>query len=145
MKDATRLRHIGIVVKDLQLCKEFWERGFDMQVRWDQIEEGDYIDELFRRKNTKVRTVKLQNSDGLSVELLQFMSDYEQKGLDAQPVDFGLRHIALSVGCLKSKVEYLCSSGAYMAPRLVDTPDRTHRLCYFRGPEGLILELVQEL
>ena len=145
MNDATHLRHIGIVVKDLQLCMEFWVRGFDMKVKWDQIEEGNYIDELFERKDTKVRTVKMQNADGLSIELLQFMSDYGQRGLDAQPIDFGLRHIALSVDCLRSKVQYLCSSGAYMAPRLVYTPDRTHILCYFRGPEGLILELVQEL
>ena len=69
----TKLRHVGITVRDAEQSLKLYRDYFKFEVVWDQIEEGDFIDSLSGIKNIKVRTIKLKSQEGM-VELLQYLS-----------------------------------------------------------------------
>ena len=69
----TKLRHVGITVRDAEQSLKLYRDYFKFEVVWDQIEEGDFIDSLSGIKNIKVRTIKLKSQEGM-VELLQYWS-----------------------------------------------------------------------
>ena len=53
----TKLRHVGITVRDAEQSLKLYRDYFKFEVVWDQIEEGDFIDSLSGIKNIKVRNL----------------------------------------------------------------------------------------
>ena len=135
------LRHIGIVVSDLDYAVSFWENVFGLEVVWDKIERGEYIDRLFEKEDFSIRTVKMSNGGSLMIELLS--SDKVRLGSEPLPLDVGIRHIALTVDSVKRKLEQIESITGKKSPSSVFSPDGQYELAYVRGPEGVILEIVE--
>ena len=67
------IRHVGIVVQDIELSINFWRDHFDFSISLDQIEEGKFIEHLLNIPNVKVRTVKMKGQDNSLIELLYFL------------------------------------------------------------------------
>ena len=135
------LRHIGIIVSDLDYAVSFWENVFGLEVVWDKIERGEYIDRLFEKEDFSIRTVKMSNGGSLMIELLS--SDKVNLGSEPLPLDVGIRHIALTVDSVKRKLEQIESITGKKSPSSVFSPDGQYELAYVRGPEGIILEIVE--
>ena len=68
-----KLRHIGIVVNDMDTSIQLYKDIFNLEVIWNKIEKGNFIDKLLGIDNVKVHTVKLKDSDGGIIELLQYI------------------------------------------------------------------------
>ena len=58
-----KIRHVGVVVKDLELWLAILVEDFKFYIWRDQIEEGQFISDLVGILKTKVRTVKLKDSN----------------------------------------------------------------------------------
>ena len=67
-----KLRHIGIVVNDLKVSLKFWKNNFNLKVIKSTKEQGETIDQMLGYKNCKIKTVKMINKSGLSLELIEF-------------------------------------------------------------------------
>ncbi len=137
------VRHTGIVVSDLDAAVRFWTEGlgFQEEVRGDEV--GPVIDAVLGLESVDVTTVKLVAPGGGRIELLHFRSHRSTECWEGDETTTGLTHIALTVDDIEETCRAIEGLGAVV--RTVQTsPDGNVRLTYCRGPEGLLLELVQE-
>jgi catechol 2,3-dioxygenase-like lactoylglutathione lyase family enzyme len=138
------IRHLGIVVHDLNYSLDFWVNIIGFKVSRRMEEEGAHLDTMLGLKNVKVTTVKLSANDGNLIELLHFHSHPDETKWRGKPYSTGITHVALTVEDIDkvlSKIERFgltCSN----YPQL--SPDGLVRGVYANGPEGLLIELVEE-
>ena len=139
------LRHIGIVVEDMDKCLHFWRdiMGFTVQV--DFWEEGEFIDTVQHLKGVKVHMIKLTAPDGSMVELLKNESHPTSPPDRNALCDRGIRHIAFSVGDVEDSWRVLHKNGCQVLSKPVISPDGKAKLFFARDPEGSLLEIVQML
>ncbi len=138
-------RHIGIVVNDLEKTRDFWINTIGFKLHIEAKEESPYIDELLAIRNPGLTTVKLIDSKGFIIELLKF-ENYEV-GIywSGDLKTTGLTHIALTVDNLNELVVNLKKQNYQPMSEIKISPNKKVQVVFVRGPEGTILELVQEL
>ncbi len=140
-----KIRHVGVVVKDLELWLAILVEDFKFYIWRDQIEEGQFISDLVGILKTKVRTVKLKDSNNSVIELLQFESPtkhYEEpSGL--QPNSLGITHIALQVTSIDDAIGKLFARGFSPICAPLVSADGLAKVSYVRGPEKVLLEIVE--
>ena len=137
------VRHTGIVVADFDAALHFWCEvlGFVVQRRME--EAGPHINAVMELEDVKVTTAKLADPNGNLVELLKFHSHPDRSEWNGTPVTTGLTHIALTVDDLDGLYETLRGEGVRFHTPPQISPDGLAKFTYCRGPEGLILELVE--
>jgi catechol 2,3-dioxygenase-like lactoylglutathione lyase family enzyme len=139
------IRHTGLVVTDVARAIHFWCEllGFRLVRQIDEM--GPHIDAMMGLQGVKVTTAKLAALDGSLIELLQFHSHPDKPVWGGQPFSTGFTHIALTVSDLDGLLERLVPFAVTVpgAPQL--SPDGMVKVIYVQGPEGVLLELVQEL
>ena len=139
------VRHTGIVVNEIENAIKFWVNLLGFKVVIDQIEEGEFIDKLLGLDNVSVRTVKLAAQDGSLVELLHFKSHKSFPTWDGNPYKTGLTHIAFNVADISNVVSILEQNGYNQVNQYQKSLSGEALVCYVKGFEGLLLELVEQL
>jgi catechol 2,3-dioxygenase-like lactoylglutathione lyase family enzyme len=139
------IRHTGLVVHDLDRALHFWCEvlGFELTRRME--ESGPYIDAMMGLEDVRVTTAKLTAPDGRMVELLKFHSHPDAPQWNGQPYSTGFTHIALTVDNLDALMPKLLAAGVTFPDIPQASPDGYAKVTYARGPEGVLLELVQIL
>jgi len=137
--------HVGVVVDDLAAATEFFvELG--LVLAGEERVEGRSVDRIVGLEGVRADIVGLQTPDGSTwLELTRFRSPSSQ-GDDADaPVNArGIRHIAFAVDDIDAVVAGLRARGAELVGE-VERYEDSYRLCYVRGPEGIIVELAQQI
>ena len=141
----TAIRHAGIVVADLDRALYFWCKVLGFKVVKQMDESGPHIDAMMGLHDVFVTTAKLAAPDGNLIELLHFKSHKSQDRWEGSPYSTGLTHIALTVNNLDATVEVLSRSGVTFPAPPQYSPDGNVKVIYARGPEGVLLELVEVL
>lgn len=139
------VRHTGIVVNDIENAIKFWVNLLGFKVVIDQIEEGEFIDKLLGLNNVSVRTIKLSAQDGSVIELLHFLSHKSLPAWDGNPYKTGLTHIAFNVKDISGTVSILESNGYSQVNQYQNSLNRKVLVCYVKGFEGILIELVEQL
>jgi catechol 2,3-dioxygenase-like lactoylglutathione lyase family enzyme len=139
------VRHTGIVVNDIENAIEFWTKLFNFEVVTDKVEEGEFIDNLLGLSDVSVRTVKLAAQDGSIIELLRFTNHISLPVWDGYPYTTGLTHVALNSKDLHSIVLKLEQNGYSKINKIQKSPDGKVLVCYVKGFEGTLLELVETI
>ena len=139
------VRHTGIVVNEIENAIKFWVNLLGFKVVMDQIEECEFIDKLLGLEKVSVRTVKLAAQDGSLVELLHFISHKSLPTWDGNPYKTGLTHIAFNVADISNMVSILEQNGYSQINRYQKSLSGKVLVCYVKGFEGLLLELVEQL
>jgi catechol 2,3-dioxygenase-like lactoylglutathione lyase family enzyme len=137
--------HIGINVLDLDAAKAFFiDLGFT--VVGEAAMQGELVERVIGLKDVKDDLVMLQAPDGqVNLELVKFHHPIDQEGVQSAPANkLGLRHLAFQVDDLDEIVATLKQKGHELVGE-VQTYENIWKLCYVRGPEGIILELAEEL
>ena len=140
-----RMDHVGIVVGDLAAATEFFvEVGLEPQV--EASVEGDWVDRVVGLEGVRSDIAMLQTPDGHSrVELVQFHSPPSPAGDGPAPANApGLRHITFAVEDVDDVVARLRARGGDLVGDIENYQD-TYRVCYLRGPEGIIVELAERI
>lgn len=137
--------HVGIVVEDLAAATEFFvELGLEVQGE-GQV-EGTGVDRIVGLEGVRSEVVMLQTADGQRrLELAKFHSP-PSPGRDLhEPANKpGIRHLAFVVEDIDTIVAGLQARGTELVGELVRYED-SYRLCYVRGPEGIIVELAEPI
>jgi catechol 2,3-dioxygenase-like lactoylglutathione lyase family enzyme len=136
---------VGIVVNDLEKTKDFWINTLGFKLHIEAKEESPYIDELLDIKNPGLTTVKLIDSNGFTIELLKFKHYQVGNSWSGDLKTTGLTHIALTVDNLNELVVNLKKQNYQPMSEIKISPNKKVQVVFVRGPEGTILELVQEL
>lgn len=141
----TGIRHTGLVVADLAHALDFWCGIMGFSVVRQMEESGVHLDAMMGLKDVRVTTVKLTAPNGGMLELLRFHSHSDKQAWEGTPYSTGLTHIALTVEGLDELCERLARAGTTFPAQPQMSPDGRVRVIYARGPEGVLLELVEEL
>jgi catechol 2,3-dioxygenase-like lactoylglutathione lyase family enzyme len=139
------MEHVGIVVDDLAAATEFFvELGLVLQ--GEGPVEGHWVDRVVGLKDVRADIAILQTPDGHGrLELTKFHSPSRQGENRIVPANTpGIRHIAFAVEDIDAIVARLRARGAALVGELERYEDR-YRLCYVRGPEGIIIELAEQI
>ena len=140
-----RMDHVGIVVDDLAAAIEFFiELG--LELKGDGLVEGRWVDRIVGLDGVRSEFAFLQTPDGHGrLELVKFHSPPTQGGDPHAPANTpGIRHITFAVDDVDGVVAGLQARGAELVGEVVRYED-SYRLCYVRGPEGIIVELAEQL
>jgi catechol 2,3-dioxygenase-like lactoylglutathione lyase family enzyme len=142
---ANTARHVGIVVKDLAKTTDFWVNLIGFKLHVDAKEISPYIDELLGIANPELRTVKLIDENGFIIELLDFAKYPAKDNWEGNLAATGLTHIALTVDDLESLTTKLKENNYKFISEIKKSPNGAVKVVFVKGPEGLMLELVEPL
>ena len=137
------IRHIGLVVSDLEKSLNFWCDTLGFVVSRQMEESGPHIDAMMGLKGVRVTTAKLSAPDGNLLELLFFHSHKDKPNWEGKPYSTGLTHIALTVQDLDETCLRLQHAGVTFPAEPQRSPDGVVKVIYATGPEGVLLELVE--
>jgi len=140
-----RMDHVGIVVDDLAAATEFFvELGLVPQ--GGQSVEGRWVDRVVGLDGVRAEIAMLQTPDGHGrIELAKFHSPPHQGDDRPAPANApGIRHVTFAVEDIDAVVTRLRAHGAELVGELERYED-IYRLCYIRGPEGIIVELAERI
>ena len=133
------------MVHDLEETKEFWINSLGFKLHIEAVEQSPYIDELLAIKEPNLTTVKLIDAKGFIVELLKFDNYQVDNSWSGDLKTTGLTHIALNVDNLEELVRNLKKLKYQTLSGIKTSPDRRVKVVFVKGPEALILELVETL
>lgn len=140
-----RMDHVGIVVDDLADALAFFvELG--LEVQGEATVEGDWVDRIVGLDGVRAQIAMLQTPDGHArLELTAFHTPPIDRGDQHAPANAaGIRHISFAVEDIDAVVARLRTRGAELVGELGRYED-SYRLCYLRGPEGIIVELAEQI
>jgi catechol 2,3-dioxygenase-like lactoylglutathione lyase family enzyme len=140
-----KMEHVGIVVDDLTAAIEFFvELG--LEPRGQGQVEGPWVERIIALDEVKVELAMLRTPDGHGeIELVKFHSPPTRTGDPHAPANTpGLRHLAFLVEDIDAVVGGLRARGTELVGELVRY-ENSYRLCYVRGPEGIIVELAEKI
>jgi len=136
------MRHVGIVVNDIEFAINFWQELFGYEVEKDQLETGVEIDKLLNCLNVEVRTVKMIHKTNARIELLKFNQPIVETQFRATPFSKGITHLAFAVNNLDETLQKLNSLGGSILGKSISKDGASHA-AYCYAFEGIILEIVE--
>jgi catechol 2,3-dioxygenase-like lactoylglutathione lyase family enzyme len=140
-----RMEHVGIVVDDLAAAIEFFvELGLELQ--GEGPVEGRWVDRIVGLDGVRVDIAMVQTPDGHgTLELTKFHAPPTPEGNRSAPANApGIRHVSFAVEDIDAVVAGLRARGSELVGELEQYKD-IYRLCYVRGPEGIIVELAEKI
>lgn len=145
----TAIRHVGVVVRDLEKSLAFYSEVLGLEVYRRHVEEGSFIDELTGLKNVRLEWVKLIIPKGGLIELLQYHSHPDPRtSSPPQPSSsnaLGCSHVALTVSNLDETYRKIKAYGYITKSPPIVTPNKAGKILYCHDPDGTILELIEDI
>ena len=140
-----RMDNVGIVVEDLDAAIEFFrELGLELEGRAPI--EGEWAEGVTGLRDMRVEIAMMRTPDGHSrLEMSRFLAPPVAADHRNAPVNaLGYLRVMFAVEDLDDTIARLAKRGAKVVGEVVQYKD-TYRLCYIRGPEGILLGLAEEL
>ena len=133
--------HVGVIVDDLAGAIEFFaELGLEVQGRFSV--DGTAVDRIVGLEGVRNDAAMMQTPDGHGrLELIQFNAPAAEGDAHGPANTRGLRHLCFAVDDIEDTIARL---RAELVGELVDYGN-SFRLCYVRGPEGIIVELAEKI
>jgi catechol 2,3-dioxygenase-like lactoylglutathione lyase family enzyme len=140
-----RMDHVGIVVDDLAAATEFFVQ-LGLELQGEGSVEGRSVDRIVGLEGVRADFAFVQTPDGNGrLELTKFHSPSNQGDNRHAPANApGIRHVTFAVEDIDALVAGLRARGTELVGELVHYED-SYRLCYVRGPEGIIIELAEQI
>jgi catechol 2,3-dioxygenase-like lactoylglutathione lyase family enzyme len=140
-----RMDHVGIVVDDLAAATAFFvELGLKLQ--GEGSVDGGWVDRVVGLEGVRVEYAMMETPDGHGrLEVVKFHAPSGQGGDRHAPANTPcIRHLAFVVDDIDAVVASLRAHGAELVGEVERYGD-IYRLCYVRGPEGIIVELAERI
>jgi len=140
--------HINLVVWDMDTARAFYGSVLGLRETFNRTLEGPWIEAVSGVPGAVAHCVFFEAQSGeVRLELLQYLQPQDEFGPETRPHAPGFRHIAFNVEDIDAWHNTLTAGGVtFVSPPVLvpfSVDGRTKRLCYFRDPEGNILELAE--
>ena len=142
---SVTMHNVGIVVEDLDAAIAFFmELGLELEGRAPI--EGAWADGVTGLRDMRVEIAMLRTPDGHGrLEISRFLAPSVIADHRAAPVNaLGYLRVMFNVGDIEDTLARLRKHGAEIVGELVHY-EKIYRLCYIRGPEGILIGLAQNL
>jgi catechol 2,3-dioxygenase-like lactoylglutathione lyase family enzyme len=140
-----RMDNVGIVVEDIDAAVEFFtELGLTLEGRMPI--DGEWAGRVTGVRGQRVEIAMMRTPDGHSrIELSRFDAPTIASDHRTVPVNsLGYLRVIFTVEDIDDTLARLSKLGAIVVDEVVDYQD-IYRLCYIRGPEGVLIGLAQQL
>ncbi|CAM3160793.1 VOC family protein [Asticcacaulis taihuensis] len=140
-----RMDNVGIVVENLDAAIDFFrELGLEFEGR--ATIEGEWAGRVTGLGDQHVEIAMMRTPDGHSrIELSRFLRPQTIADHRKAPVNaLGYLRVMFAVDDIDETLKRLQNRGAELTGEVVDYQG-VYRLCYIRGPEGILVGLAQEL
>lgn len=139
------MEHLGVVVDDLAAAIEFFTE-LGLVVESEGPVEGRWVDRIVALDGVRADIAILKTPDGNGrLELTKFHSPvYRGDGGQAPANAPGIRHVSFAVEDIDAVVAGIRARGYELVGGVQQYED-SYRLCYVRGPEGMIVELAEQI
>jgi catechol 2,3-dioxygenase-like lactoylglutathione lyase family enzyme len=141
-----RMDNVLIVVEDLEAARAFFV-ALGMELEGETQVEGPWVGQVIGLDDVRADIVMMRTPDGHGrVELTKF---HTPAAIRAEPADapanaLGIRRIMFAVEAIDDVVDRLRSHGGELLGEIAQYEDK-YRLCFMRGPEGIIVGLAEQL
>jgi catechol 2,3-dioxygenase-like lactoylglutathione lyase family enzyme len=141
-----RMDNVLIVVDDLEAAKAFFAE-LGMALEGETTVEGPWVDRTIGLSDVRADIAMMRTPDGHGrVELTKF---HTPPAVRAEPQNapantLGIRRIMFAVDDIDDVVARLRTHGAELLDEIAQYED-LYRLCFLRGPEGIIIGLAEQL
>ncbi|MFN2635934.1 MAG: VOC family protein [Gemmatimonadaceae bacterium] len=141
-----RMDNVLIVVEDLEAAKAFFSE-LGMELEGQTTVEGPWVDSVVGLKDVRADITMMRTPDGHGrVELSKF---HRPRAVRAGPENapsnaLGMRRIMFAVDDIDDVVARLRKRGGELVGEIAQYED-IYRLCFLRGPEGIIIGLAEQL
>jgi len=137
--------NVGIVVDDLPATIAFF-RELGLELEGQATIEGDWAERVTGLRDMRVEIAMMRTPDGHSrLELSRFLTPPAVADHRNAPVNaLGYLRIMFAVEDIDDTLARLRSHGAELVGELAQYED-TYRLCYVRGPEGILIGLAEQI
>ncbi len=141
-----RMDNVGIVVEGLPATIAFF-RELGLELEGQTVIEGEWSGRVTGLPDQRVEIAMMHTPDGHSrLELSRFLTPPVIADHRNAPVNaLGYLRVMFAVDDLDDTLARLSKHGATLVSSEVVQYEDTYRLCYIRGPEGLLIGLAQEL
>ncbi|HLY13036.1 MAG TPA: VOC family protein [Candidatus Limnocylindrales bacterium] len=140
-----RMDHVGIVVNDLAGAMAFFtELGLELD--GEAHVEGSWVDRVIGLEGVRAGIAMMRTPGGQGrVELSTFQEPAAVSGDSSAPANaLGIRHVSFAVKGIDTVLQRVQAKGYDLIGQL-EQYESTYRLCYIRGPEGIIVELAEAI
>jgi catechol 2,3-dioxygenase-like lactoylglutathione lyase family enzyme len=140
-----RMDNVGIVVEHIDAAIEFFtDLGLELEGRAPV--EGAWADGVTGLRNMRVEIAMMRTPDGHSrLEISRFLAPPVVADHREAPVNaLGYLRVMFSVENVDDTLARLMKRGAQLVGKVVNY-ENTFRLCYIRGPEGILIGLAEDL
>jgi len=147
LEDMTiqRMDNVGIVVDDLEAATAFFvELGLELE--GEATVEGQWVDRVVGLEGVRSDIAMMRTPDGHGrLELAKFHTPPATTAEPNAPVNtLGMGRIMFAVDDIEDVLARLQAHGAELVGEVVQYEDK-YRLCYVRGPEGIVVALAEQL
>ena len=140
-----RMDNVGIVVESLDAAVSFFGAlGLELEGR--ATVEGDWADRVTGLRDMRVEIAMMRTPDGHSrLELSRFLTPPTAADHRSAPVNaLGYLRVMFAVEDIDGTLARLRPHGAELVGEVAQYQDE-YRLCYIRGPEGILIGLAEQL
>ena len=141
-----RMDHVVVVVEDLEPAKAFFAE-LGMELEGEMPVEGPWVDRVNGIEDVRVEIAMMKTSDGHGkLELTKFHSPevLGHESAAAPPNTLGLRSVMFEVDDIDDAVARLSRRGGELIGEVAQY-ENVYRLCYMRGPAGIIVALAEDI
>ena len=141
------VRHVGIVVDDMDYQLKFYRDILGLEVYYDQIENSQWINTLLNLgENCYAHIIKLGKDNKILVELISFR-EWIYKDPNIKPAnEIGITHLSLEVGgSLTNLFYFMDRKGVKFISSPKTSPDGKVKVCFCYDFENNLIELVEVL
>lgn len=143
---VVRMDNVGIVVEDLEATIEFF-RVLGLELEGTGVVEGEWAGRVTGLGDQRVEVAMMRTPDGHSrLELSSFIEPRVVGDHRNAPVNsLGYLRVMFAVDDIDETLARLIEHGARLVSSEVVRYEDAYRLCYVRGPEGVLVGLAEEL
>jgi catechol 2,3-dioxygenase-like lactoylglutathione lyase family enzyme len=135
-------RHVGIVVNDIDRMIWFYHKILGLDIMYDKIESGHFLNHILNSKELSPRIIKLGKDNSTIVELLFFKNcELIEKSLFSN----GYTHFALTVKDSENLHKIMIDNGLSVINNPIISDEKTVKVFFAKDPENNIIEFVELL
>jgi catechol 2,3-dioxygenase-like lactoylglutathione lyase family enzyme len=135
-------RHVGIVVENIDKMSKFYQDIFELELMYNEVEEGEFLEHIVGRKKARAHIHKLGKNGNTIVELLRWDETSEEELQGPIIFTYGISHFALTVDDIDSLYDKYHKEITFIN-RPITNKEKTHRVAFCYDVEGNIIELVE--
>lgn len=136
------MNHVGLSVVNLEKSVEFYTDVFDMEIDYRAYHEGKPISDVVGVENATLDVCVVRKGD-CKIELIEYGNRVDPKGHKRQN-EPGLIHISFEVDDVVAVYEKVKSLGYEFYSSPMVTRPNGPKICYFKGPDNVTMELYEK-